>query len=68
MIDTKKRSLVKALSWKVVGSSATWLIAWIITGSFELSNKIGLAQVITTMILYFIHERVWDQIGWARQK
>jgi uncharacterized membrane protein len=65
--DTGKRSLIKTVTWRVTGSSATFLIAYIMTGNFAIAGLIGIVQLISNSILYFIHERVWNQIKWERK-
>lgn len=67
MKDNIKRSLVKTISWRLVGSSATLLIAFLITGSLGASGTIAILQLITNTLLYFIHERVWDKVVWGRE-
>ena len=56
---TKSRHLAKAVTWRVIASITTALIAW----SFGLPPKIigavFLADLIIKFILYYIHERVW---------
>ncbi len=61
------RSIVKAISWRVVGTIDTILISWIITGEITLALSIGLVEVVTKMLLYFFHERVWNLIKWGKQ-
>jgi uncharacterized membrane protein len=51
--------MAKAISWRVVGTLDTTILAWIITGSIELGAMIGGIEVITKTILYYFHERVW---------
>jgi uncharacterized membrane protein len=53
------RHLAKTISWRVVGTLDTMLLAWIITGDLNIGLAIGGTEVITKMILYFIHERIW---------
>jgi len=65
--DTNKRSLIKTVTWRVTGSSATFLIAYIMTGNFAIAGVIGVVQLISNSILYFIHERVWNQIKWGKK-
>jgi uncharacterized membrane protein len=65
--DTNSRSLVKAITWRVVASLTTFILAFIITGELALSIGIGIADVIAKFILYFFHERVWDRISWGKQ-
>ena len=67
MSDTGKRSLIKTVTWRVTGSSATFLIAYIMTGNFAIAGVIGIVQLISNSILYFVHERVWNQIKWGRK-
>jgi uncharacterized membrane protein len=52
-------SVIKAVSWRLVGSIDTLLISWYYTGSFKLGISIASLEVITKMILYYIHERAW---------
>ena len=55
----KRRHFAKALSWRVVGSLDSLVIAWVVTGSFEIGAILGGAKLITATVLYYIHERVW---------
>ena len=54
-----KRHLLKTISWRVVGTLDTMILSSIITGSWELGLTIGGVEIITKMVLYFIHERAW---------
>ena len=55
----KKRHLAKTLTWRVLATSDTFLIAWLITGEINWAGAIAGVEVITKMILYYVHERVW---------
>ena len=37
------------------------------TGNFAIAGVIGIVQLISNSILYFVHERVWNQIKWERK-
>jgi uncharacterized membrane protein len=65
--DTSARSLVKTVSWRITGSSATFLIAYIMTNSFAIAGIIGVTQMISNTILYYIHERIWNRIRWGNE-
>ena len=56
---SKKRHLVKTLTWRIVGTIDTMIIAWLVTGSISAGATIGGIEVITKMFLYYGHERVW---------
>ena len=58
------RSAVKAISWRIVGTIDTMIISWIITGELAMAISIGSIEVVTKMILYYGHERIWNYIKW----
>ena len=61
-----KRSLLKTISWRVIGTLDTILISWLITGVMTLALSIGTIELISKMVLYFFHERLWNQIKWGK--
>lgn len=60
------RSLIKSISWRVVGTLDTVLISWFITGKLDLAFTIGSIELVTKMVLYFFHERLWNSIKWGK--
>jgi len=54
-----KRHVAKTISWRIIGTIDTFLLSWFITGSWKIGLSIGGVEVITKMILYFFHERIW---------
>jgi|TARA_B110000879_G_C10758692_1_gene350718 uncharacterized membrane protein len=54
-----KRHIAKTVSWRVIGTLDTIILSGVITGSWELGLTIGGVEVITKMVLYYFHERVW---------
>ena len=66
MQDSKFRSLVKTLSWRVTGSAATFLIAWGIGGNLAIAGTIAMIQIVANTLLYYLHERVWNIVTWGR--
>jgi len=65
-MESTLRSMVKALSWRITGSGATFLISFLISGNFTVAGSIASVQLITHTVLYFIHERIWNQIKWQK--
>ncbi|MCF2873602.1 MULTISPECIES: DUF2061 domain-containing protein [Tenacibaculum] len=61
------RSIVKSISWRVIGTIDTILISWLITGEVATAFSIGSIELITKMVLYFFHERVWNKIKWGKK-
>jgi uncharacterized membrane protein len=64
--DTAKRSLVKTVSWRLTGSGATFVISYLIAGNFAVAGTIAMIQLVANTMLYFVHERIWNRIGWGR--
>lgn len=60
------RSIAKSVSWRIVGTLDTIAISWIITGTPAVALSIGMVELLTKMLLYFFHERVWNTIPWGR--
>jgi uncharacterized membrane protein len=58
MVDYK-RHIAKTVSWRIIGTIDTFLLSWLITGSWKMGLSIGGVEVFTKMILYFFHERAW---------
>lgn len=65
--DRPIRSIVKAISWRVIGTIDTMIISWFITGELSMALSIGSIEVITKMVLYYGHERIWNLIKWRKQ-
>ena len=61
-----KRSIVKTISWRVVGTLATVTISYLITGTLALAFSIGGIELVSKMILYFFHERAWNNLKWGK--
>lgn len=66
MAESSSRSLVKTFSWRITGSSATFLVSYIVSGDFSIAGTIAIAQLTVNTVLYFIHERIWNKINWGR--
>ena len=54
-----KRHLAKTLTWRVIGTLDTMLLAWFISNDFKVGLQIGFFEFISKMILYYVHERLW---------
>lgn len=61
-VGQRKISLVKGVTWRIVGSIDTILISWIYTGDPLIGLKIGATEFLTKVVLYYIHERIWNKI------
>ena len=58
-----KRHVAKTISWRIIGTLDTIILSGIITGSWEIGLDIGGVEVITKMVLYYLHERAWYKLS-----
>ena len=66
--ETKKRSILKAISWRTWATMTTAVIVFIFTGQFALAITIGFLEVFAKMALYFFHERLWQKISFGKKE
>ena len=66
--ETRKRSVVKALSWRAWATITTAIIVFIFTGEFALALTVGFLEVFVKMGLYVLHERLWQKIRYGKQE
>ncbi len=58
--ESHLRSLMKGFTWRIVATSTTITIAWIITGEVGDALKIGGIEFIAKILIYYLHERAWQ--------
>jgi len=60
------RSLLKSISWRIIGTLDTILISYWITRTWSFAMSIGAIELVTKMGLYIVHERFWNRIPWGK--
>jgi len=63
--DSHTRSVVKAVSWRILGSLDTFLITWLITGSAKSAGSVASIETLSKIFLYYLHERAWSKVGFG---
>lgn len=63
--EAPTRSLVKAVSWRALGSIDTFVLSYLFTGNVGAAGAIASTEIITKMVLYYLHERAWSAIRWG---
>jgi uncharacterized membrane protein len=61
-VDSHYTSLLKAISWRLLGSLDTFVLSWLVTGQAQLAFSIAFLELFSKIILYWLHERVWLKI------
>ncbi len=59
--DSATKSVLKTISWRIVGTIDTIVIAYLLTGEIGIAASIGSIEVFSKLILYYFHERLWNK-------
>jgi uncharacterized membrane protein len=65
--ETHARSLAKAVSWRATGSVDTFLVAFLITGNPKMAGSVAVTEILTKILIYYFHERLWACIPWGKR-
>jgi len=68
MIKANKRHIYKTFSWRAVGTLDTIIFSWIVIGDPLIGLKIGSVEIVSKMLLYFGHEKLWYKINFGLNK
>ncbi len=60
--ESHLRSVLKAVSYRLIGTVTTWLLAWSVTGDMATALTIGALEPVAKMVIYYFHERAWQQV------
>jgi uncharacterized membrane protein len=67
-MESTSRSLAKAVSYRVLGSTGTALVVLLLSGNLKISLGVGALDMLLKIGLYFVHERLWNHIPYGRPK
>ena len=59
---------MKAITWRLIATLDTFIIAWFITGEVIVAASIITIEVITKFIFYYFHERAWQTTNWGLEE
>jgi uncharacterized membrane protein len=69
--ETKTRSLVKGICWKIIGGIITALIVYYLAGleynAKDMAWVVLVCQFTINTIAFFIHDRIWNMFNWGRK-
>lgn len=74
--DSPSRSILKALSWRLIASGSTFIISFTIftttteTAFREVVGAVSLitgVDIVAKLVLYYLHERLWTNIVWGKE-
>ena len=67
-MDTNRRSIAKALSWRLIATLITSVLVYLLTGKGDFAATVGLADTTIKFMVYFAHERAWNRIPYGREQ
>lgn len=62
-MESKKKSIIKTFTWRLLATATTFIIGWLVTGSIALGLGIASIEFWAKLVLYYFHERVWSRIN-----
>jgi len=62
---SKKRHIAKTITWRLVATGTTIILAWIISGDPMIGLQVGGWEFVIKMLLYYVHERVWYKVNFG---
>lgn len=65
-METRTRSLTKALLWQVLGLMVMTAVGFALTGSARTGGGMALINGAFGLVLYLGYERLWQRIHWGR--
>lgn len=68
MKENRLRSLIKGVTWRMLGTLDTIIISYILTGKIKVALSIGGVELFSKIALYYFHERVWEKINFGKEK
>jgi len=61
------RYVMKAISWRLVATATTICITFAFTGSVIISSGVGVAEFFIKILVYYLHERLWDLVPFSEK-
>lgn len=68
IIETKYRSLAKAITWRIIATLTTITLVYIFFGRLELAAAVGGLEILLKLLFNFLHERAWLFIKFGKKK
>jgi len=59
--------MAKAISWRIVATCTTIILVLILTGNLVISTGVGALELLSKIVIYYIHERIWNRLNFGRE-
>ncbi len=68
VLETRRRSIAKALSWRVAATLITAAVTWIVTGRIDTAIEVGLLDTTVKLFAFYGHERLWVRLPYGHAR
>ena len=65
-MDTHKRTIAKTITFRIIATITTMVLVLIFTGNLTLAGAIGALDLVSKLMIYYVHERVWNKFSWGK--
>jgi len=63
---SKRRSLAKSFTWRIIAILSTFIVGYVLSGSLALAASFSFLSNLINFVLYYFHERVWLRVNWGK--
>jgi uncharacterized membrane protein len=63
-VASRRRSIVKTLSYRAIVTVILAVVAFVFTGNLYQTSTIAIVFGILATLTYYLHERLWSKINW----
>jgi uncharacterized membrane protein len=68
MLETRKRSIAKTISWRVAATLITGIVTYFLTARLDFAVTVGIADTLVKFFVYYGHERMWARISYGKAR
>ena len=61
-METRSRTFIKTISWRIVATTTTMIIAYFVFGNVSAALTVGGIEFFAKMVIYYFHERLWQLV------
>jgi adenylylsulfate kinase len=65
--DSKSRTMLKTITWRITATSTTTILVYIFTGKIDTAIEVGMLEMLAKMLFYYMHERGWEKLKWGKK-
>lgn len=64
-MESRRRTLLKAIVWQIIGLMSMTLVGWLVIGSIQIAGGLAVLNMVIGFCAYVLHERAWAHVRWG---